>query len=127
MPIVAVRTMGLGLESLVGFESHSGCQLIVSPEYLGMLVSISNERFAENTKRIERFRSAFLRATAAPEPRKNPDGSEWEDPQVRRERMRIEGLKRREAMKESKETQLSQQSPEDSIESSFGSGMFGEP
>ncbi|KAI9172290.1 tRNA wybutosine-synthesizing protein 3 [Paramyrothecium foliicola] len=97
-PIVAVRSMGLGFESLIGFEDEGGRKLMVLPEYLETLVEIANERFAENTKRIERFRSAFRDAMQV-NPKKKPDGGDWEDAAARRERKRAEGLKRREELK----------------------------
>ncbi|PNY29067.1 tRNA wybutosine-synthesizing protein 3 [Tolypocladium capitatum] len=95
-PIVAVRSMGLGFESLVGYETPGGQRRrLVPAEYLQMLLSISNERFVENAKRIARFRAAFRDAVRELEPRRNPDGGEWEDAAARRERMRAEGLRRK--------------------------------
>lgn len=91
--MVGIRSMGLALESVIGFE-REGKQLCMVPEYqLGNLVEISNDRFKENTKRIERFRS-FLQEMGK-------DGEEWEDAKVRRERKRAEGLKRAQLMKQS--------------------------
>ncbi|KAK1758492.1 hypothetical protein QBC47DRAFT_411185 [Echria macrotheca] len=93
-PMVAVRSMGLSLESLVGFEDDEGRkQSLVSPGYLDMLVRIANERFVENGKRIARFEAA-LTAAFAP---KKPVG--WEDAETRRERKRLDGLRRRAEMK----------------------------
>ncbi|KAF3055252.1 tRNA wybutosine-synthesizing protein 3 like protein [Daldinia childiae] len=52
----------------------------VSPAYLRTLIRIANERFIENTKRINRFRTALAEAT-------KPVGeSGWEDAQVRGEK-----------------------------------------
>ncbi|KAI1109631.1 methyltransferase TYW3-domain-containing protein [Nemania sp. NC0429] len=92
-PIVAIRSMGLSLESLVGVQEDGVTKCTVSDDYLGGLVRIANERFRENGKRIERFRTALLDASRG-RPRKN-DGTEWEDAQVRRERKRAEGLRRK--------------------------------
>ncbi|KAH6630202.1 methyltransferase TYW3-domain-containing protein [Chaetomium sp. MPI-SDFR-AT-0129] len=93
-PMVAVRSMGLSFESLIGAETNGVRQLTVSPEYLETLMRISNERFAENDKRIARF-SAALEAAFTP-----PKGKHgWEDAQTRRERKRLEGLRRREELK----------------------------
>ncbi|KND89886.1 tRNA wybutosine-synthesizing protein 3 [Tolypocladium ophioglossoides CBS 100239] len=98
-PIVAVRSMGLGFESLVGYETPDGQRRRLVPVgYLQTLLSIGNERFAENAKRIARFRAAFQHAVREPEPRRNPDGGEWEDALARRERMRAEGLRRKSAL-----------------------------
>ncbi|KAK0633585.1 methyltransferase TYW3-domain-containing protein [Immersiella caudata] len=99
MPIVAVRSMGLSFESLIGLErdvegaSQQRIPLVTS-EYLRMLVKISNGRFAENQKRIARFQTALRTAFS---PKENP--AEWEDAEARRGRKREEGLKRREALK----------------------------
>lgn len=94
MPMVAVRSMGLSFESLVGTETDGVRRAIVPSEYLKMLVQIANERFIENQKRIARF-SAALDAAFAP-----PEGKEgWEDAQARRERKRQEGLRRREELR----------------------------
>ncbi|KAJ6783847.1 hypothetical protein PWT90_08015 [Aphanocladium album] len=98
-PMVAVRSMGLGFESLLGYAEESGRRrLIVPPGYLDTLMAIGHERFAENTKRIRRFEDAFRDATQAPAPRRNPDGDEWEDAAARRERMRADGLRRKAAL-----------------------------
>lgn len=94
MPIVAVRSMGLSFESLVGYEAAGKRHCLVSPEYINLLVQIANERFAENRKRIDRFHTAFEGALQSPRPRQNPDGEEWEDPKARRQRKRAEGLRK---------------------------------
>ncbi|KAI0101196.1 methyltransferase TYW3-domain-containing protein [Daldinia grandis] len=98
-PIVAIRSMGLTFESLIGYQSGAGndekLHRTVSPAYLRTLLRIANDRFAENTKRIERFRAALTKATKPA----GGDGSGWEDAQVRRERKRAEGLRRREEVR----------------------------
>ncbi|KAK8927209.1 tRNA wybutosine-synthesizing protein 3 [Metarhizium anisopliae] len=90
-PMVAVRSMGLGFESLVGHELEGKRYALVSGSYLRALMDIGNERFSENTRRIERFRGAFRENLA----RIGADGRQWEDPAARRERMRAEGLRRK--------------------------------
>ncbi|KAG7291595.1 hypothetical protein NEMBOFW57_001614 [Staphylotrichum longicolle] len=96
-PMVAVRSMGLSFESLIGAETDGVRRTIVSPQYLKTLVQIANERFVENERRIARF-SAALEAALSP-----PKGKgDWEDAQARRERKRQEGLKRREELKKDK-------------------------
>ena len=108
-PMVAVRSMGLSFESLIGAETDGVRRLIVSPQYLKTLVQIANERFVENEKRIARF-SAALDAVFAP-----PKGKEnWEDAQARRERKRQEGLRRREELKKNK-SEVTEESSVDSI------------
>jgi tRNA wybutosine-synthesizing protein 3 len=97
MPMVAVRSMGLSFESLVGAETNGVRRLIVTPEYLRTLVQIGNERFVENQKRIARFSAALGAAFSPP---KSKEG--WEDAQARRERKRQEGLRRREELRKDK-------------------------
>ena len=94
IPLVAIRSAGLGLASLVGFEIGGKVYSCVSPEYLQTLVQVADERFAENGKRMQRFRMA-LRATSQGGSGGCKDGRvEWEDAATRRERKKAEGLKR---------------------------------
>lgn len=97
-PMVAVRCMGLSFESLIGAEETDGQRYcLVSPVYLRLLARIANERFVENEKRIARFQAALRAAFAAPLSKEA--GGEWEDAEVRRERKREEGLRRRDQLK----------------------------
>ncbi|KAI3398570.1 hypothetical protein diail_8915 [Diaporthe ilicicola] len=110
-PIVAIRSMGLGLESLIGRETNGTKHCTVSVEYLRALVKIANERFLENTRRIGRFR-AYLKEAAAGEKhkgRKGQGGAEWEDAEARRERKKLEGLRKAEEARKIKEQQQQQQ------------------
>lgn len=84
--------MGLSFESLIGLQEDGITKCTVSDDYLDSLVRIANERFEENRKRIERFRTALLDASQRP---KKKDGTDWEDAQTRRERKRAEGLRRK--------------------------------
>lgn len=67
---------------------------MVSESYLRTLVQIANERFVVNSQRIERFRRALLRLDV--KVKESEDGGEWEPADVRRERKRAEGLRRKE-------------------------------
>ena len=60
--MVGIRSMGLGFESLIGEQSSGQRKQLVSSEYLIELARIGNERFAENTVRIERFREALRKS-----------------------------------------------------------------
>ncbi|PYI03018.1 hypothetical protein BO78DRAFT_422050 [Aspergillus sclerotiicarbonarius CBS 121057] len=115
-PIVAVRSAGLSLESVIGYCEESDddnddqepvIHSLVTEEFLEMLVAISNERFSVNSERKERFRANLLdlcspdRALGAKTKGKaKPPG--WEDPEKRRERMRAEGLLRKQLMESQK-------------------------
>ncbi|KXJ94124.1 methyltransferase TYW3-domain-containing protein [Microdochium bolleyi] len=96
-PMVAIRSMGLLLESLVGEQLGGQRHCSVTLAYMRRLLDISNQRFEENTKRIARFRAAVLEATTKPTKK---DGTEWEDAEARRARKREEGLRRREELAE---------------------------
>ena len=113
-PIVAIRSMGLGMESLIGRETNGTKHCTVSAEYLRGLLKIANERFAENTRRISRFRAYLKEATAGErrKTRKGDGGGEWESAEVRRERKRLEGLKRAAEARKIKEQQQQQQNSE---------------
>ncbi|KAL4963906.1 tRNA wybutosine-synthesizing 3 family protein [Aspergillus stella-maris] len=122
-PIVAVRSAGLALESIIGYcednDSESEEPIIrslVSEEYIQMLVNMSNERFTVNAERKERFRTAVMRNCSA----ENSSGTAktkgktkagWENPEQRRERKRAEGLARKK-MLESQATRTGHQDTE---------------
>ncbi|KAK4133366.1 hypothetical protein BT67DRAFT_340775, partial [Trichocladium antarcticum] len=89
-PMVAVRSMGLSFESLIGAERNGSRRSLVTGEYLETLVKIANERFVENERRIARFSNALEVAFTPSKEKEN-----WEDAQVRRVRKRQEGLMRR--------------------------------
>ncbi|PNH68003.1 hypothetical protein VD0002_g1890 [Verticillium dahliae] len=98
-PLVAVRTMGLSFESLIGVESEAGRrEAIVSTSYLKTLLDIGNDRFVENDKRIARFRSALRDAVTGRPAKVGENGVDWEDPAARKERKRAEGLRRQAEM-----------------------------
>lgn len=108
-PIVAVRSSGLALESVVGYaedtdddsdENEPVIRSLVTEEYLQMLVAISNERFGVNAERKERFRVGLLELRSSGHGTGSSKGgkarpSGWEDPEKRRERKRAEGLMRK--------------------------------
>lgn len=96
--------MGLGLESLIGTETNGIKHCTVPGEYLKALINIANERFVENTRRIERFRRLLKQAVEQEEAGgAKGKGPEWEDAEVRKERKRAEGLKRAEEVRRLKE------------------------
>ncbi|KAI9644358.1 hypothetical protein NHQ30_007715 [Ciborinia camelliae] len=105
-PMVGIRCMGLTLESLVGVYDEKSEQGVcrVTDGQLGTLMRISNERFQENTKRIERFRVLLKEAMNPVEKKRvGENGEDWEDPRARKERKRAEGLRRAQEMREAKE------------------------
>lgn len=95
-PMVAIRSMGMSFESLIGVEVGGKRECLVSASYLDTLVQVANDRFVENEKRIARFSEAFHDAAVGEAaPRLNAEGLQWEDAAARRERMKREGLERR--------------------------------
>ncbi|EFX03126.1 cog1590 daomin protein [Grosmannia clavigera kw1407] len=110
MPVVAVRSMGLGLASVVGVgiegsgPASARGQCIVSRGYLARLARVTDQRFVTNRERTERFRVAVA---AAIEKEQNPQASSrgsggnkpsWEDAATRKARLRAEGLQRQAAL-----------------------------
>ncbi|PBP16903.1 hypothetical protein BUE80_DR012368 [Diplocarpon rosae] len=103
MPMVGIRSMGLALESVIGFESN-GMDICMVPEWqLKNLLEISNQRFQENAKRIARFRTLLRTERSGDGKRKGQEGAKWEDAGERRERKRAEGLKKAREMKQTGE------------------------
>lgn len=110
MPIVAVRSMGLALASVIGICPTTGtdrddAHCIVTPSYLARLVRVADERFAVNRTRTERFRAALVAAIEKEEGDLIPLSSkkkdeDWEDAEARRVRKKEEGLRRQAALKE---------------------------
>lgn len=105
-PIVAVRSSGLSLESVIGYcddEDDSSAEPVirslVTEEYLEMLLAMSNERFGVNAERRERFRASLLESCSSVQGQsmlgKVKGKSDWEDPVARRDRKRAEGLLRK--------------------------------
>jgi tRNA wybutosine-synthesizing protein 3 len=86
-PAVAIRSMGLGFDSVIGFHSRNGSvSTFVDENQLSILVRLANERFATNVERTQRF-AANLRRALSPL-------QSVEDEATRRQRKRAEGLKR---------------------------------
>ena len=94
--MVAIRTAGLALGSVVGVcndgttEGEEEIRGLVDDEYLKILVGLANERFVANRDRVARFeRELFV---------KSGPSKFWEDGDARRERKRREGLARRDSL-----------------------------
>ncbi|CAK4032059.1 Hypothetical predicted protein [Lecanosticta acicola] len=97
-PMVAVRTQGLAFDCIVAYEDSRGnIKAMVSEDYMQSLVTIANQRFVVNKDRKERFRRALLNLDSKPVAEYS-DG--WEPADVRRERKRAEGLRRREELRQ---------------------------
>lgn len=104
-PMVGIRSMGLAVESLVGFEEGGEGVCMVDEGMLRMLVEVGNERFGENGRRIERFRGLLRERERERDGRTGDGGGEWEEEGVRRERKRAEGLRVREEKEKEKEAE----------------------
>lgn len=93
-PMVAIRTSGLALESVVGYlrenegDPHPAIHSLVEEHYLAVLVRLANERFDANAGRVRRFsENMFIRPEQGL-------ALAWEDKGARRGRLRAEGLER---------------------------------
>ncbi|PGH13206.1 hypothetical protein AJ79_03763 [Helicocarpus griseus UAMH5409] len=110
-PIVAVRSSGLALESIIGQhhqqanaagqgEDDGVARSIVSEDYLRTLLAAANERFKTNSERRERFWTKLQENCLGDVGSSRRVG--WEDPEARRLRKREEGLRRSRAAMEAK-------------------------
>lgn len=95
--MVAVRTMGLSFDNIVGvLDGESAVEatpkLLVDEDYLYVLVQLANEKFKVNADRTQKFRSLLAEKYVA------KVDEEWEDAAVRRARKRAEGLRRKAAL-----------------------------
>ncbi|KAK5941967.1 hypothetical protein PMZ80_005918 [Knufia obscura] len=103
--MVGIRTAGVGFETVVGVVEEVGWEEVyrslVGEGYLRMCVGVVNERFGWNVERRERLRGelAGLRGL---------EGKErlWEEKGARRERMRVEGLRRRKEQEQAQEVRV---------------------
>lgn len=122
MPMVAVRCQGLSLDSIIGYlpgtgqDEHSEPEGLVGEEYLRIMMNMASERFADNTRRVEDFRSRFLQLcdsdplllSPAVEIQSHPKlSSTREDAESRRARRRAEGLAQNRARHDAQDTQVS--------------------
>lgn len=97
-PMVAIRTAGLALGSMIGYANDTATgeeevRSMVSEEYLETLLRVANARFTANAERMHRLSDNLFRA-------RNTNASAWEDPQTRRERKKAEGLKHKEQLED---------------------------
>ena len=108
-PMVAVRTSGLALESIIGYleegEGSEDVRCIVTEGYLQIIVGLINERFEANTERIIRFRRHLLDDSPGGKLPKN-DAEGWEDADTRRQRKRAEGLHRSQELRKEREAKV---------------------
>jgi tRNA wybutosine-synthesizing protein 3 len=101
-PMVAVRSTGLGFDSIIGYQNADGrINSLVTEEYLQLLVETANERFKTNIERIQRFQSGVLSFYNPVWTKSGDDsGPLWEDKDARKARKRAEGLARQKKLTE---------------------------
>jgi tRNA wybutosine-synthesizing protein 3 len=106
-PVVAVRTTALALDVVVGAlcPGQEAVRPVVTEEYLMGLVRVVLDRFKENEKRRDMFAEKLgeWRGGGAVK----EDEKVWEDRRERRERLRAEGLRKRDELRRLKEEQPS--------------------
>ena len=96
--MVAIRSSGLALSSLIGFISTDGdgeerVQSMVDESHLRLLLELGNARFEANAERIRRFEVNLFKGRES-----RDDG--WEHADERRERKRAEGLREKERVQQ---------------------------
>lgn len=98
-PMVAIRSSGLGLDSIVGFNDPDDevdrTYPMVSEPYLRTLIQVANERFLINAERMNRFQQALKKQVGR---EMSENTSTFEPRDVRKERKRKEGLLRQKEM-----------------------------
>ena len=93
-PTLAIRTNGLAFDCIIGHyntRTQNLCQM-VDEGYISMLSTIANTRFKENERRRELFSRAMYSLLNT--------GSKWEAKEMRKQRMRKEGLMKRSELRE---------------------------
>ncbi len=117
--MVAVRSMGLALESVIGRLAADGEGVcVVANSYLEDLLGVCNDRFKENSKRITRFRDLLrtsIMTSAHVEAKVQKNEEAWEDAILRRQRKRAEGLKRSKELKQQMAAEPRNGDPADEI------------
>ena len=93
-PMVAIRSNGLAMDSIIGIvdDASGKVRSVVEAAYIAMLVRVGNMRFKENAVRMERLAAGLDRVLSV----QTRDDGGWEDRDARRARKRAEGLKRQE-------------------------------
>ena len=105
-PMVAVRSAGLAIDSIIGFQTQENgadqISVMVSEDYLRTLIAVANERFTINAERIARFRTALLKGKGCTMESGMDDNAQetstYEPSDQRKARKRREGLLRRDAL-----------------------------
>ncbi|KAF2810003.1 uncharacterized protein BDZ99DRAFT_387710 [Mytilinidion resinicola] len=117
-PMVAVRSAGFSFDSIIGYQDSSGSNVaFVGEDYLRMMVGLANERFQINSDRILRFRNAlqgqYSHASTNDSAKSQHVREGYEDPHVRRQRKRQEGLIRQQGLHDVKDTDRNHESDAD--------------
>ncbi|KAI5285924.1 hypothetical protein KEM54_000198 [Ascosphaera aggregata] len=92
-PIIAVRSAGLQLQSIIGYQEDPAdggppiYRSLVTESYLQTVLAAANDRFVTNSARKERFRAKLLQLC------RGGRNADWEDPETRKQRKRLEGTK----------------------------------
>ena len=107
-PMIAIRSSGLALESIVGaavnnWEEEGSADeevgSIVDENYLELLVKLANARFETNSERMRRFEDNLFGS-------KKGLGTELEDGNARRERKKAEGLSKQKSLRKEAEGRM---------------------
>ena len=92
--MVAIRTISLAFDSVIGYEDADGKLIpMVTEAYMRVLVELCNERFRKNKGRTEAFREALFESFK-PQQSQFSGPSAWEPIEQRRARMKEDGIRR---------------------------------
>jgi tRNA wybutosine-synthesizing protein 3 len=90
--MAAVRSMGLGFDSIIGYQDASERVFcVVDAAYLSNVVRTAKDRFAPNAERTKRFQTSLCKAYKVGPQIKSP-GELALERALRRQRKREEGL-----------------------------------
>lgn len=103
-PMVAIRSSGLGLESVIGYvkerdapdEAKESIHRLVGDDHLALLLRVANERFCANEQRKNRFEDNLFRSEES-------QSTEWETRESRQARKKAEGLARQHTLRDAVE------------------------
>lgn len=91
--MLAIRST-LKIDTPIAYIEDDKIYCLVEPSYLLLLLTMSNEKFEQNIKRMKIFEDAMKAELV-----KEKENSAWESREERRERKRKEGLEKRNQIK----------------------------
>lgn len=108
--MLAIRTQSLSFDCIIGVYDNTieNIRPLVDRSYVAMLMEIGNERMRQNAEKMQRLQKEIELSLKDNDGnctrRKGKKGAEWEDAELRKQRLREEGLRRKEEIRRQKES-----------------------